>query len=39
MKDSTPGFGDITYDEVVRFHGHTCPGLAYGWRMTVAALA
>lgn len=27
-----------TYDEVVRFHGHSCPGLAVGYRMTLAAL-
>lgn len=38
MNNSAPVFGAITYDEVVRFHGHTCPGLAYGWRMTVTAL-
>jgi len=27
-----------TYDETVRFHGHSCPGLAIGYRMAVAAL-
>jgi len=26
------------FDEVVRFHGHECPGLAIGYRMAVAAL-
>jgi len=26
------------YQEVVRFHGHSCPGLAMGYRMTQAAL-
>ena len=28
-----------TFDETVRFHGHSCPGLAIGYRMTCAALA
>lgn len=27
-----------SYDDVVRFHGHSCPGLAIGYRMTIAAL-
>lgn len=27
-----------SYEEVVRFHGHTCPGLAIGYRMALAAL-
>jgi len=27
-----------TFDEVVAFHGHKCPGLAMGYRMTQAAL-
>ena len=27
------------FNEVVRFHGHSCPGLAIGYRMTCAALA
>jgi formylmethanofuran dehydrogenase subunit E len=31
--------GRPTFDEVVRFHGHSCPGLAIGYRMTVAALS
>ena len=26
------------YEEVVAFHGHSCPGLASGYRMAVAAL-
>jgi formylmethanofuran dehydrogenase subunit E len=29
---------DITYDEVVAFHGHSCPGLAIGYRMTQEAM-
>jgi len=29
----------INYDEMVAFHGHSCPGLAIGYRMTVAAMA
>ena len=28
-----------TYEDAVRFHGHSCPGLAVGYRMTTAALA
>ena len=28
-----------TYEEIVAFHGHNCPGLAIGYRMTKAALA
>jgi formylmethanofuran dehydrogenase subunit E len=27
-----------TFDEVVRFHGHICPGLAIGYRMACAAM-
>ncbi|MEN6369947.1 MAG: FmdE family protein [Thermotogota bacterium] len=26
------------YDDAVRFHGHSCPGLVIGYRMTTAAL-
>ena len=26
------------YEEVVKFHGHSCPGLAMGYRLTIAAL-
>jgi formylmethanofuran dehydrogenase subunit E len=26
------------YTEVVRFHGHSCPGLAAGYKLTIAAL-
>lgn len=29
----------MTYDEIVRFHGHECPGLAMGYRMARAAMA
>ncbi len=28
----------IEFQEVVKFHGHSCPGLAMGYRMTLAAL-
>jgi len=28
-----------TFQTVSRFHGHVCPGLAIGYRMTLAALA
>jgi formylmethanofuran dehydrogenase subunit E len=28
-----------SFEEVARFHGHRCPGLAIGYRMTTAALA
>jgi len=27
-----------TFDEVVKFHGHSCPGLALGYRVAVAAV-
>ena len=30
---------DPTYKEVIGFHGHNCPGLAIGYRMSKAALA
>ena len=29
----------MTYSEIVRFHGHECPGLAIGYRMASAGLA
>ncbi len=28
----------MTYDEIVKFHGHECPGLAIGYRMASAGL-
>jgi formylmethanofuran dehydrogenase subunit E len=28
----------MTYEEIVGFHGHECPGLAIGYRMAVAAM-
>ncbi len=28
----------MTYEEIVKFHGHECPGLAIGYRMTLAAM-
>lgn len=28
----------MKYAEIVRFHGHSCPGLAMGYRMTFAAM-
>ena len=28
----------VSYKEILAFHGHNCPGLAMGYRMTVAAL-
>lgn len=28
----------MTYEEIVRFHGHECPGLAIGYRMASAAM-
>lgn len=30
--------GHPSFDDVVRFHGHRCPGLAIGYRMALAAL-
>ena len=29
---------DTSYKEMIAFHGHNCPGLAIGYRMTKAAL-
>ncbi len=29
----------MTFAEVVKFHGHACPGLAFGFRVSQAALA
>ena len=28
----------MTYDEIIQFHGHECPGLAIGYRMAIAAM-
>jgi formylmethanofuran dehydrogenase subunit E len=28
-----------TYNDIIKFHGHSCPGLAIGFRMTHAALS
>ena len=28
-----------TYNDIIAFHGHSCPGLAIGYRMTKAGLA
>jgi len=28
----------MTYPEIIAFHGHSCPGLAIGYRMAAAAL-
>jgi len=28
----------MTYEEIIRFHGHECPGLAMGYRMATAAM-
>jgi len=30
---------ELKYEKLVAFHGHSCPGLATGYRMTRAALA
>ncbi|MBN1351944.1 formylmethanofuran dehydrogenase [candidate division KSB1 bacterium] len=30
---------EMTYDEIVAFHGHDCPGLLLGYRMTRAAMS
>jgi formylmethanofuran dehydrogenase subunit E len=29
----------MTYDDIVAFHGHSCPGAAIGYRMALAAMA
>ena len=28
----------MTYEEIIQFHGHECPGLAMGYRMVTAAM-
>lgn len=28
----------MTYEEILKFHGHECPGIAMGFRMTIAAM-
>jgi formylmethanofuran dehydrogenase subunit E len=28
----------MTYEEIIQFHGHECPGLAIGYKMATAAL-
>jgi formylmethanofuran dehydrogenase subunit E len=28
----------MTYEEIIQFHGHECPGLAMGYRMAAAAM-
>jgi formylmethanofuran dehydrogenase subunit E len=30
---------EMDYSEIVAFHGHSCPGLAMGYRMVAAAMA
>lgn len=30
---------DPTYNDLIAFHGHSCPGLAIGYRMSKAAMA
>jgi formylmethanofuran dehydrogenase subunit E len=29
---------DMTYEEILKFHGHECPGIAIGYRMAEAAM-
>lgn len=29
----------MTYEEIIQFHGHECPGLAMGYKMATAAMA
>ncbi|KQC14540.1 MAG: hypothetical protein APR63_13985 [Desulfuromonas sp. SDB] len=29
---------DKQYEKIINFHGHSCPGLAIGYRMTLAAM-
>ena len=28
----------MTYEEIIKFHGHECPGIAIGYRMATAAM-
>jgi formylmethanofuran dehydrogenase subunit E len=37
-KDFFVGGVGMKYEEIVGFHGHACPGLAIGYRMTCAAM-
>ena len=32
------GRKQMKYEDIIRFHGHACPGLAIGYRMATAAL-
>jgi formylmethanofuran dehydrogenase subunit E len=36
MKDT--GRYQMTYEEIIQFHGHECPGLAMGYKMATAAM-
>ncbi|WP_243373086.1 FmdE family protein [Geotalea sp. SG265] len=36
--DSADRGGCMKYEDIVRFHGHDCPGLAIGYRMAAAAM-
>ena len=29
----------MTYEEIIQFHGHECPGIAMGYRMATAAIS
>ena len=29
----------MTYDEIIQFHAHECPGLAMGYRMATASMS
>jgi formylmethanofuran dehydrogenase subunit E len=37
-KDYSERYVCMEYSEIVRFHGHSCPGSAIGYRMTLAAM-
>ena len=34
----TKGIIIMTYEEIIQFHGHECPGLAMGYRMATVAM-
>ena len=38
MRNEREGM-NATYDDLIAFHGHSCPGLAIGYRMANAALS
>ena len=38
MKPAGEKGTNMQYDDIIRFHGHSCPGLAIGYRLSQAAM-